>query len=80
MRSKAGLDLRAEVSRALAGAGCAVLGMTADTMSLEDVFLQLTEAQEPAAAPEVPAAVEPTEAPDTTETQDTTEGKEGDAQ
>ena len=51
VRSKAGLDLRAEVSRALAGAGCAVLGMTADTMSLEDVFLQLT-GPEPAAGGE----------------------------
>lgn len=42
VQSKAGADLRAAVSRALAGAGCAVLGMTVQTMSLEDVFLQLT--------------------------------------
>ena len=78
--STAGTDLRGALSQALAAAGCPVLSLSAETMSLEDVFLQLTEAQEPAAAPEVPAAVEPTEAPDTTETQDTTEGKEGDAQ
>ena len=78
--STAGTDLRGALSQALAAAGCPVLSLSAETLSLEDVFLQLTEAQEPAAAPEVPAAVEPTEAPDTTEIQDTTEGKEGDAQ
>ena len=43
---RSGADLRGEVSRALAGAGCAVLNMAADTLSLEDVFLQLTQAPE----------------------------------
>lgn len=42
-----GLDLRAAVSENLAKAGCPVLGLVVDTMSLEDVFLQLTEQQEP---------------------------------
>lgn len=37
-----GEDLRAAVSAALAAAGCPVLGMTTASMSLEDVFLQLT--------------------------------------
>lgn len=37
-----GEDLRAAVSAALAAAGCPVLGLTAASMSLEDVFLQLT--------------------------------------
>lgn len=39
----AGEDLRAAVSGALAAAGCAVLALTAETLSLEDVFLQVTE-------------------------------------
>lgn len=42
-----GLDLRAAVSENLAKAGCPVLELVVDTMSLEDVFLQLTEQQEP---------------------------------
>ena len=37
-----GEDLRAAVSAALAAAGCPVLGLTTVSMSLEDVFLQLT--------------------------------------
>ena len=38
-----GSDLRGELSLALAKAGCPVLSLSADSMSLEDVFLQLTE-------------------------------------
>ena len=41
--SAAGTDLRGALSLALARAGCPVLSMSAGTMSLEDVFLQLTE-------------------------------------
>ena len=41
-----GADLRAPAGIALAGAGLAVLRMDAETTSLEDVFLQLTEAPE----------------------------------
>lgn len=41
--SEAGSDLRAALSKALADAGCPVLSLTSQTMSLEDVFLQLTE-------------------------------------
>lgn len=41
--SEAGADLRAVLSKALADAGCPVLSLTSQTMSLEDVFLQLTE-------------------------------------
>lgn len=53
----AGEDLRAAVSGALAAAGCAVLALTAETLSLEEVFLQLTEggpAQEAAEKVEEP--------------------------
>lgn len=41
--SAAGADLRAALSRALAEAGCPVISLTNDTMSLEDIFLQITE-------------------------------------
>lgn len=55
--STAGTDLRGALSLALAQAGCPVLSLSAETMSLEDVFLQLTE------APDV--AGETTPAPET---------------
>ena len=61
--STAGTDLRGALSLALAQAGCPVLSLSAETMSLEDVFLQLTEAPD--------AAGETTPAPETQ-----TEGKE----
>ena len=38
-------DIRAEVSKALFSAGCAILSMKLETPSLEDVFLKLTEAE-----------------------------------
>ena len=38
-------DRRAEASRALSPAGCTVLALSAESKSLEDVFLALTEAQ-----------------------------------
>lgn len=41
--STAGADLRAALSKALAEAGCPVVSLTSDTMSLEDIFLQITE-------------------------------------
>lgn len=41
--SEAGTDLRGALSLALAKAGCLVLSLSAESMSLEDVFLQLTE-------------------------------------
>ena len=50
--SEGGADLRAALSKALADAGCPAVSLTSETMSLEDVFLQLTE---PAAAPDDPA-------------------------
>ena len=66
--SEAGTDLRGALSLALAQAGCPVLTLSAETMSLEDVFLQLTEtpaAEEPAPAEPVPDAAEaPAPAPD----------------
>ena len=40
--STAGADLRAALSKALAEAGCPVVSLTSDTMSLEDIFLELT--------------------------------------
>ncbi len=41
--SASGTDLRAALSAALAASGCPVLSLSNQTMSLEDVFLQLTE-------------------------------------
>lgn len=41
--SQSGADLRGALSLALAKAGCPVLTLSAESMSLEDVFLQLTE-------------------------------------
>lgn len=41
--SSAGTDLRGALSLALAKSGCPVLNLSAESMSLEDVFLQLTE-------------------------------------
>lgn len=42
--SAAGTDLRGALSLAMAKADCPVLSLSAESMSLEDVFLQLTEA------------------------------------
>ena len=53
--STAGTDLRGALSLALAQAGCPVLSLSAETMSLEDVFLQLTETPE-SGKPEITAA------------------------
>lgn len=50
--STEGTDLRGALSQALAGAGCPVLDLRAETMSLEDVFLQLTEAPEAQQTPQ----------------------------
>mgnify|MGYP001850909099 FL=1 len=44
--SESGADLRGALSLALAKAGCPVLTLSAESMSLEDVFLQLTEKPE----------------------------------
>ena len=44
--SEAGTDLRGALSLALAQANCPVLTLSAESMSLEDVFLQLTEIPE----------------------------------
>ena len=43
-----GGDLRGALSLALAKAGCPVVSMSTDNLSLEDVFLQLTEHPDPA--------------------------------
>lgn len=50
--STAGADLRAALSKALAEAGCPVVSLTSDTMSLEDIFLQITETAPAEAQPE----------------------------
>ena len=50
--STAGADLRAALSKALAEAGCPVVSLTSDTMSLEDIFLQITETAPEEAQPE----------------------------
>ena len=52
--STAGADLRAALSKALAEAGCPVVSLTSDTMSLEDIFLQITETAPEEAQPEEP--------------------------
>lgn len=67
---QSGDDLRAALSQALAAAGCPVLTLSAGTMSLEDVFLQLTgeEAeQQPAPAPDNSGAPETAENPENPE-------------
>lgn len=46
--STEGNDLRAALSAALAAAGCPVLSLSSQNLSLEDVFLQLTENDSPA--------------------------------
>ena len=43
MLFRSGADLRGALSQALAAADCPVLRLSAQTASLEDVFLQLTE-------------------------------------
>lgn len=57
---KAGQDPRAALSAALAAAGCPVLRLERENLSLEDVFLQLTETTpaEEAAADEIADAEE----------------------
>ena len=50
--STEGTDLRGALSQALAQAGCPVLDLRAETMSLEDVFLQLTEVPEEQQTPQ----------------------------
>ncbi|MCI2046831.1 MAG: ABC transporter ATP-binding protein [Faecalibacterium sp.] len=60
VRSRKGTDLRAAVSRALAEADCAVLHMAQESMSLEEVFLQLTETTPLAEAEETALADEKT--------------------
>lgn len=40
------------LSKALAEAGCPVVSLTSDTMSLEDIFLQITETAPEEAQPE----------------------------
>ena len=63
-------DRRAEVSKALSAAGCTVLALAAESKSLEEVFLELTEPGEPDEAgetDEAPAmAAEQTAAPSET--------------
>ena len=49
--SESGTDLRAALSKAMAEAGCPVISLSSSTISLEDVFLQLTEASQEEAEP-----------------------------
>ena len=60
-----GADHRAELSAALAAAGCPVLSLASEQMSLEEVFLQLTESEpaggEPAGGEAQQPAVEAAE-------------------
>lgn len=68
--STAGTDLRGALSLALAQAGCPVLSLSAETMSLEDVFLQLTEAPD--------ATGETTPAPETQTEEEEANGDDSD--
>lgn len=43
VETEANVDPRADISRALAGAGCAMLSLQVNTLGLEEIFLQLTE-------------------------------------
>ena len=70
--STAGADLRAALSKALAEAGCPVVSLTSDTMSLEDIFLQITETAPEEAQPEEteePAAAQPEQSAEPAELQ-----------
>lgn len=70
--STEGNDLRAALSAALAAAGCPVLSLSSQNLSLEDVFLQLTEndspAQEEAQQEQVPEQTTESAAKDASET------------
>lgn len=57
METKDDADIRKTLSVALAGAGMAILSMNRSEKSLEDIFLELTEAEE-TAADELPEADE----------------------
>lgn len=63
-RSASGEDIRADISKALAAAGCTLLSLTAETKSLEDVFLELT-----GSSPDEEAADEPEDTLDEDEPQ-----------
>lgn len=60
-----GQDMRAALSAALAAANCPVLSLTSQTMSLEDIFLQLTET--PAEDTEASAQPDAAPAPETSQ-------------
>lgn len=62
-------DLRAALSAALGLAGCPVVAMAQQRMSLEDIFLQLTE-NAPASAKEQSAPAETSDGPDETDEPD----------
>ena len=74
--SAAGADLRGALSLALAQAGCPVLSLSAETMSLEDVFLQLTETPETDPAGESAPAAESAESADTNEKEAGSDGSD----
>ncbi len=62
-------DLRAALSAALGLAGCPVVAMAQQRMSLEDIFLQLTESA-PASAKKQSAPAETSDGPDETDEPD----------
>ena len=62
--------------QALAQAGCPVLSLSAETMSLEDVFLQLTETPETGTAGESAPAAESAESADTNEKEAGSDGSD----
>ena len=74
--SAAGADLRGALSLALAQAGCPVLSLSTETMSLEDVFLQLTETPETDTAGESAPAAESAESADTNEKEAGSDGSD----
>lgn len=71
METKDDVDIRKTLSVALAGAGMAILSMNRSEKSLEDIFLELTEAEdevESSEASETEMEPESAEAPDKEET------------
>lgn len=72
--TKGDTDIRKTLSVALAGAGIPILSMSRSEKSLEDIFLELTEADEESEADE------PEESDETEKTEDDTEEKQREAE
>lgn len=78
IETKENADIRKELSVALSGAGMPILSMNRSEKSLEDIFLELTEAEEPESEEvgEKPESSESEEAGDETESSESEEAGE----